>query len=411
MCLAILRTDKRFSNVLPRHPRGGPDGGRDIDAVFEDRQTAFGAVGFVNQANDSDEQKKAIRKKFKDDFKSALSANPKPEVFVFLTNINLTRGEKIDLIALAKGAGFAYCEIFDRERLRVVLDSVDGFSIRYQYLGLPLSEAEQASFFAKWGDDIQRVISTGFQRVETTLDRLQFLAEASGALTTLTMVFELDRTYSAEEIGHFRAFCCMFLREPKSGIWSILFGSSDKSNRMMTNILEGDLASEPPGIKHGLSGGAWEHYWDPKNADPQSENEAEDRSDEKYLRVGSSSSIGIDSVERITIAYSHSSAGLFSRLTLQDIDRSMFIFSVNNSLAEKIECIQIFANGYKLRDISRSEFTIDTGQCEPDIPVKFSGAEVLDQWVRIRPVNASNFSMSFSTQTPKRVFTPREVPS
>ena len=55
----------------------------------------------------------------------------------------------------------------------------DGFSIRFQYLGLPLSEEEQASFFAKWGDDIQSVISTGFQRIEKTLDRVLFLHEAS----------------------------------------------------------------------------------------------------------------------------------------------------------------------------------------------------------------------------------------
>ena len=45
--------------------------------------------------------------------------------------------------------------VFDQERIRIVLDSADGFSIRFQYLQIPLSEAEQATFFAKWGDDIQ----------------------------------------------------------------------------------------------------------------------------------------------------------------------------------------------------------------------------------------------------------------
>ena len=34
MCLAVLAIDRRFSNVKPRHPRGGPDGGRDIEAIF-----------------------------------------------------------------------------------------------------------------------------------------------------------------------------------------------------------------------------------------------------------------------------------------------------------------------------------------------------------------------------------------
>ena len=53
LCRAILAIDKRFSDVRPRHPRGGPDGGRDIEALFRDESLAYGAVGFVNQANDS----------------------------------------------------------------------------------------------------------------------------------------------------------------------------------------------------------------------------------------------------------------------------------------------------------------------------------------------------------------------
>ena len=48
MCRAILAIDKRFSDVRPRHPRGGPDGGRDIEAVYRGDQITFGAVGFVN---------------------------------------------------------------------------------------------------------------------------------------------------------------------------------------------------------------------------------------------------------------------------------------------------------------------------------------------------------------------------
>lgn len=94
MCRALLAIDRRFSDVRPRHPRGGPDGGRDIEANFKQEQKAFGSVGFVNQANDSDEQKRQIKKKFKDDTKSALDSKENPEVFVFLTNINLTIGEK-----------------------------------------------------------------------------------------------------------------------------------------------------------------------------------------------------------------------------------------------------------------------------------------------------------------------------
>ena len=48
MCLAILACDPRFSEVRPIHPMVGPDGGRDIEALFRQEQQAFAAVGFLN---------------------------------------------------------------------------------------------------------------------------------------------------------------------------------------------------------------------------------------------------------------------------------------------------------------------------------------------------------------------------
>lgn len=58
LCLAILALDKRFTNVRPRHPRGGPDGGRDMEAQFRGTELAYRAVGFVNQATDAEEKKR-----------------------------------------------------------------------------------------------------------------------------------------------------------------------------------------------------------------------------------------------------------------------------------------------------------------------------------------------------------------
>jgi hypothetical protein len=66
LCLSVSAIDKRFSDVRPRRPRGGPDGARDIDAVYQGVQRVFGAVGFVNQANDSDEHKKEWEKELGD---------------------------------------------------------------------------------------------------------------------------------------------------------------------------------------------------------------------------------------------------------------------------------------------------------------------------------------------------------
>jgi hypothetical protein len=214
MCLSILATDRRFSDLRPRHPRGGRDGGRDIQGQYKRDQSAFGAVGFIVNASDSREQKRKIKSKFVSDLVSALACHPKPKVFVFITNINLTVDEKRSLEKIAAEKGLLHCEVIDRERLRIALDSPEGYATRFQYLMIPLSESEQTTFFAKWGDDIHSMVTTGFDRVNSTLDRLLFLQEASFPLRSITLALLLDREYSADEIGHFRAFCPIYFKAP-----------------------------------------------------------------------------------------------------------------------------------------------------------------------------------------------------
>ena len=348
-------------------------------------------------------KKKTIKAKFESDLKSALNADKKPSVFIFFTNINLTIGEKDALIVRAKKSQIMFCEILDRERLRISLDSPDGFSIRFQYLNIALSEEEQASFFARWGEDIQSVISTGFQRIESTLNRVLFLQEYNDALSHLTLSFELDTKYSAEIIGHFRLFCTMYLKEPKQKILSILFGSSDKSERM-SNDLKEDFTQQESGIKYGISGGQWEHYIDIEKE------ENDDSEEERYNCVGSSSSIGRNEVDFINISYSKGNfIRLFPGLKLRDLDEVMFLPFVNKSLAEKIKTIHLYSNGYKLQEINRSEFEIDESKCDPNFPVIFTEGELSDPWVRVRPKKASAFNIRFFEETPKRMFIPNQT--
>ncbi len=403
MCRSVLALDKRFSDVRPRHPRGGRDGGRDIEAIYRNDHIAFGAVGFVNQANDSADQKKTINRKFNEDLNSALSADKKPEVFVFYTNINLTIGEKDQLIEKAKTRGMIHCEIMDRERIRISLDTPDGFSIRFQHLNIPLSEEEQASFFAKWGDDIQSVISTGFQKVENTLNRILFFQEASSTLSHLTLSIELNQKYTAEDIGHFRLFCSLYLKEPKNKILSILFGRTDRSNRMREDIAA-DFTEQKSGIKYGIGGGQWEQIID-------IEDEDQDYEEEKYTKVGSSSSIGMDYVEFIPIQYSKDS--LIRNpdgLTLRDIDEAMLFPFCNKTLAEKIKAIHIYSNGYKIKELGPSDIEIDLTEFGPEIPVDFSEDELKDPWVRVLPAGGySSFNIEFFDETPKRMFMPKQT--
>lgn len=405
MCLAVLSTDKRFSEIKPIHPRGGPDGGKDIEALYKNEQKVFGAVGFINQANDSDEQKKTIKSKFRDDTKNALKKDNKPDYLVFFTNINFTQGEKNSLIKHAKNKGFKDCDILDRERIRISLDSADGLAARFQYLKIPLSEAEQATFFAKWGDDIQSVISTGFQKIERTLNRILFLQESTDVMKSMFISYELDKEYNADDIGHFRAFCYLNLKAPKHNIFSIIFGSSDKSDRMNDND-NSQYKTQKSGIKYGIGGGQWEGYVDfEKENSNNSENE-------KYSSVGSSSSVGMDTVKFITIKYNHDMFIRYKpRLFLQDIDEAMYLHFINKSLAKKIKAIHIFSNGYKIQEINKDNFSIDETNFDAGIPTHFSKSELADKWVRIRPLKSSAFTFSFFNETPNRVFSAQETPN
>ena len=117
MCLALLATDRRFSELKPRHPRGGPDGRRDIQGLYKANMLIFGAVAFLVNANDSDEQKRRLEKKFHDDLARALEAKIRPRVLLLLTNIALTVSEIRRLEEAGIAAGLAFCEVFDRERV------------------------------------------------------------------------------------------------------------------------------------------------------------------------------------------------------------------------------------------------------------------------------------------------------
>jgi hypothetical protein len=406
LCLTVLALDRRFTNVRPRHPRGGPDGGRDIEAQFRGTELAYGAVGFVNQGADVDEKKKTIRAKFGEDLNSAWDANPRPSVFVFFTNVNFTVGEKSNFVDQARAKGFAVCDILDRERLRIALDSPDGFAARFQFLNIAMSESEQASFFAKWGDEIQSVITTGFQEVHSTLSQLLFLQEAGRPISGLHVQFELDREYDATEIAHFRAFCSVYLREPKLGILGLLIGKTDKADRFRTDIKQG--REERPGVASGVASGQWKVAWGGTSEEQHSsESGVDDTNDtEKYSPIGCGSGIGMQSVKHLVVSYTTDSFIRFQPvLSLMDFDECTLMPILNKSLAEKLEGIRIFANGYMLLDLDKNAFVIDNSSFELDLGEAFSKDELSDPWVRIRPGKFSSaFNFSFGDNIPVRMF-------
>jgi hypothetical protein len=424
MCRSVLAVDPHYSDVRPRHPAGGRDGGRDIEAVFNADRVAYGAVGFHNGANDSDEQKKKIKAKFSSDIRSALAAKPDLKAFAFLTNLHFTMGEQSEMKAEARKSGIEHCDILDRERLRIELDSPGGFFIRFQYLGIPMSEAEQASFLARYGDRIQEVVSTGFQRIERVLNRILSLQEAADVLDGVVVLFLLKKNYPADEIGHFRAFVGITLRAVSHGILTIWFGSSDKSNRFRDDIKGEEKKNELVGIAHGMATGQWEQHVElsaPRNVEGNDENESisasgeahhKEEEEREFVKVGSGSSIGRDRVRSIPARYSHDDPLIRfrPRLQLRDLNDCMFMPALNRSLAEKLHSIQVFANGYKLADIGPDDFTIDASPYASTVPDGFTPDELADPWVRIRPSAVSSvFQLRFTSTTPRRMYGHEEM--
>jgi hypothetical protein len=434
MCRSILALDSHYTEIRPRHPLGGPDGGRDIEALFEGDRVTFGAVGFANSANDSPEQKRVIRSKFSSDLDSAFSAEPKIKAFVFLTNLHFTMGEQQEMKEEARSRGIEHCDVLDRERLRIELDSPAGFFIRFQYLDIPLSEAEQASFLSRYGDRIQEVVSTGFERVERTLNRILFLQEAGDVLDGIYVRFSLKQPYPADQIGHFRAFVHVLLRAIKHDIVAIWFGSSDRAGRY-SHDMGGPPVYRLAGIAAGIGSGQWEkHIRAPgqaqsngdhvsldsldgsgePNKEPNRNDVRSTAADEKLTLVGAGSSIGYDPVPSITVHYSHDDPLIRfrPRLQLRDLDDCTFMPVLNQSLAEKLHSIEVFANAYKVASIGPEEFQIDRSTYPSNEPGNFTPEELADPWVRIRPTAmASAFHLHFSLQTPRRMYGHTEMQS
>jgi fido (protein-threonine AMPylation protein) len=146
----LLRLDN-FEDVDPQHPRGGPDGGKDI-LCAKDGNTFVAAVHFARTKN-----------KFKSDLSASLKHNCSG--FIFLTNQELNAGERSQLEKLAAAAG-KRCLIYHRERLRVMLDSPQGYGLRLGHLGLAMSMEEQAAFFASSGQNLTEALKAQTRAIE-----------------------------------------------------------------------------------------------------------------------------------------------------------------------------------------------------------------------------------------------------
>jgi hypothetical protein len=317
MCLGVLAIDPRYSNVKPRRPKGGPDGSRDIEAVFSDREVVWGGIGFRNNAIDSADDKAWARTKFKSDISAALTENPSLWGFVFFTNIDLTPNESSELEAIAKGLGLSFVDIFYRERLRIVLDSPRGLGLRFQHLSIPLSEPEQAAFFAEYGSQLESILHRGFSQVDERLRRLEFFHDASLPLYSVELLVELKAEFSPVQLGHFRIMAeviDLHEPEPHPTLWMAcrdaypVYVSHDQQTPLI-----------------GTRSLAWSRYPDEKLQDT------------------------VLSASQLTTKAVSAGVGVHKRgpfRTLGDLDRKSLSIYVTSNLIDKVAAIYVSANEY-----------------------------------------------------------------
>lgn len=402
LCLALLSLDSRFRNIVPRHPQGGPDGGRDIEATLDDGRKVWIAVGFKSNASDSPSEIRLVRSKFGKDLERALDEYPALQAFVFMTNVRLTTGVIAGLVKQARARGIAFCDILTRERLRILLDGPDGLGFRFQYLRIPLSDEEQAAFFARWGSQLERVIAQKFSAVDSQLSRLEFLHDCQRPLRSIAIHIELNEPTPLHELGHYRALLSISKLGGSPTYSSLLVGARDHDLRR----------SDRPAREDVVSGGFWiSNYEDEVRAlepdaipSPRSVDTSGRRRIARSYSTFSSLSDSPMTIIGGSGGYSSVLDGSFPPPTLGDLDENLLSVFVTKPLFRRIRSVDVFANGYVLRSNTADQLTVHSrtdGSFDNLWPEELSPEEAKIPWVRLDVLDET-VQVNFSYSTPHK---------
>ena len=383
LCQAILSLDERFSLVRLRQPRGGPDEGRDLEAQFFDGRRVFGAIGFQNSVSDSQSERTAASRKFKADLDAALEADRSLKVFGFFTNVSLTLGDKRALETVANEKGIEVLDIFDRERMRIALDTTDGLAARFQYLNLNMSDAEQAAFFARWRDRIENVITNSSDAVHMKLNRLEFINEQSRGLHYLDFHFKLSRRFSETEMPHHRALMTIQFaplnRHPLGKLHMMVCDDHGEWEQRGAAGLSG----------YGkLVGTCWGR--------------------EPSLLLQQELYHGNNPLDSISAEFRGSSFGppLLGK-KLGDLDHAIINFFANKALAEAVKQITVIANEYIIWE-TPSTPTIESKVPDARFPVTFTSTELADEWMELKAPLTMGW-IDFTRYTPHRMVAAEQI--
>lgn len=415
MCLEILSVQTGYSDLRPRLPKGGPDGGRDIQGFYEGR-LCFGGVGFVNDASDTKQHREQIKSKFKDDLKNACKASSGeaslPSAFVFFTNVGLTPSIIDSLRKIAYSCGIEYCDIFDRERIRIILDSNRGYAIRLRYLDITLSDAEQKDFFSAWADQINSAIGSGFKSVDQATKRIQFLLEAQLPINHLSTIVKFKTSVWDACKGEFFFQTGLSLRVHSEGLLGIIYGGcSDKIVEAPEEwrTRENDITRNS---QHGFAF-SWlipqTVQYDRLVLDKdKAEIPINSKRSHAAEHIRTIRSHGILEADRKFLHFEALSEPFLERFEptckLLELDGCMIIFDCSKELCDNIEEIKIMGGGYELLTITEHEFRSEKGDYDRlKIPKEAKQKAGDHEWVTLRPAALSScFTIDLIDRTPRR---------
>lgn len=378
LCRGIANLDSRFLDLENIHPRGGPDGGKDFKGRSGQNRIVYGAVSFKNQATDETKSKTEIKGKFEDDLKSALANEPKPNIFLFFTNVNLTRSEKEGLREKA-GEDFDFCEIYDRERIKSKLNDVEGLLLRFQYLDIPISPEEQKSFFNRWGKDLHGIITDGVKSLDQRLARIEFSIDAKNPLKNFQVLFGLEPS-GLDTNGRFAIYCNLHREFIDEGPFTLTFGSEDC----------------PPEVCLETMG---RNYLNPIYSQWCTSDAKSNLVEQDF---STSSGRLIEEIYQI---------GMFTadfyrkhpRMTMNDLDRSNLIFFASRNFAERIRNVHFVCNGYLIESYERDSLRIDPTIIKAPVILSHLIDDNDIDLVRIRPDYGSTFFFNFADMSPVEI--------
>jgi len=380
LCLALLALDPRFKHVQPRHPKGGPDGSHDIEAVMGDGGDVWGAVSFRNHANDSKADVNWISSKFRKDLGAALAKKPELHAFVFLTNVDLTNSKRDELIAHAKRRGVSFCDVFTRERLRILLDSPEGLGYRSQYLCITMSEAEQSAFFARWGTAIEQAIQATFSSIGDRLNRVEFLQEATRPLRYIRFQIDFKRPVGIVDTGEFRVLFSIesLFSKVHDVVKMTLEGCSFKASAKHPDALCGDFVNCKVWMTTASS--------------------------RKPKQITGGGLFGMG--EKNPLIQAHSGLAFTdppSDCTLTNLHGTRWGICMTQPFAKLVSRIRVVANHYEIIDISSQSFSLEKmpNGISHSWPIRARRAES-DHWVYVKALPPSSQWIDFSSQTPRR---------